>query len=236
MADDASTAGYAPVTSGPLASSQATASAQGGTPGYDALLRRDPALANSPVQGYEAVPGYEGEPVETTAPPVFDLRFAVEADDAYDASPSVQQLIRWFIVVAVVIAVAFLLLALVRSTLDAWTIGAAVLLVVGALLLAPVARWFVRQQSRSLEGMDAAAMVNAWGLHFEGPFGRQDIPWSSLTDVTEAGRVILFQYDTIPVAYLPRRSFASVQQEKSAIAFARKSIAMASSDITDQQG
>lgn len=206
----------------------------GPVPGYPADPSSRPRFDDSPTTGYVPVDGY-GQPTRTTEPPVFDLQFAVEADDAYDANVSVQQFTRWFIVVAVLMAVGFLALAALRGTLDLWTVGAAVLLVVGALLLAPASRWFVRYQNRSLEGLDASATLNRLGLHFEGPLGRQDVPWASLTDVTESGRVIVFRYDTLPVAYLPKSSFASTQQQKSAVAFARKCIDLQAAEAPELQ-
>jgi hypothetical protein len=50
------------------------------------------------------------------------------------------------------------------------------------------------------------------------------VPWTGLTDVVEAGRVILFQYDTMPVAYLPRSAFVTAAQEEDAVAFAREHV------------
>jgi len=146
---------------------------------------------------------------------------------------SARVFIQWFVVVAVVIAIAFIAIAWLRGTLDAWTIGACVLLVVGGVLLAPVARWFVRRQYRSLEGQPSSATLDDWGLHYESPLGRQDVPWSGLTDVIEAGRAILFQYDTLPVAYLPRSAFVTVAQEEDVVAYARERMQVQSAGPTE---
>src|SRR5262249_29523464 len=139
-------------------------------------------------------------------------------DDAYDTNVATRVFIRWFIAVAVALAIAFLALAWLLGTLNVWTIGACVLLVLGAVLLAPVTRWFVRNQYRSLEGQRSKVTVDDWGLHYESPLGRQEVPWDGLTDVVEAGRVFVFQYDTLPVAYLPRSAFVSVAHEEDVIA------------------
>jgi len=186
-------------------------------------------VAQAPTPGahpYHLTPALDPEPDAplTSAPTSFHLRFNVNADDAYDTNLSARLFIRWFVVVAIAIAIAFILIAWLRGTLDVWTIGACVLLVLGSLLLAPLTRWFVRRQYRSLEGQQSSATIDEWGLHYESALGRQDVPWTGLTDVFEEGRVVLFQYDTLPVAYLPRSAFVTVNQEEDALAFARERI------------
>lgn len=198
-------------------------------PAYDAMPQANPALAYDPPptpgeHPYHLTPAFDPEPNAGLVEQRFNLRFRVVADDAYDTNVSARLFIRWFVVVAISIAIVFIAIAWLRGTLDLWTIGACVLLVVGAVLLAPITRWFVRRQYRSLEGARSSATLDEWGLHYESPLGRQDVPWSGLTDVIEAGRVILFQYDTLPVAYLPRSAFVSVNQEEDALAFARERI------------
>jgi hypothetical protein len=201
------------------------------TPAYEPApaYQPSPAPAPDPTPGahpYHLTPAFDPEPDPplTSAPTSFQLRFNVSADDAYDTNLSARLFIRWFVVVAIVIALAFIGIAWLRGTLDVWTIGASVLLVVGAVLLAPLTRWFVRRQYRSLEGQPSSATIDEWGLHYESPLGRQDVPWTGLTDVFEEGRVILFQYDTLPVAYLPRSAFVTVNQEEDALAFVRERI------------
>lgn len=185
-------------------------------------LNYDPAPAPG-IHPYHLTPAFDPEP-EPVPEQRFDLRFTVLADDAYDTNVAARVFIRWFVAVAISLAIVFLAIAWLIGTLNFWTIAACVLLVVGAVLLAPVTRWFVRRQYRSIEGQRSTATLDEWGLHYESPLGRQEVPWSGLTDVVEAGRVYVFQYDTLPVAYLPRSAFVSVAHEEDALAFARERI------------
>src|SRR5262249_23167805 len=120
-------------------------------PGYDAA----PGYA---APDYEAAPGYapsaqapalehpyhltpafdptpafdaEADAPLTSAPTSFHLRFTVVADDAYDTNIAARLFIRWFVVVAIAIALVFIAIAWLRGTLDLWTIGACVLLILG---------------------------------------------------------------------------------------------------------
>src|SRR4051812_36635414 len=185
-------------------------------------LNYDPAPAPG-AHPYHLTPAFDPEP-EPGPDEQFILRFVVRADDAYDTNVTARVFIRWFVALAISLAIVFLAIAWLIGTLNIWTIAACVLLVVGAVLLAPVTRWFVHNQYRSIDGQRSTATLDEWGLHYESPLGRQEVPWSGLTDVVEAGRVYVFQYDTLPVAYLPRSAFVSVAHEEDVLAFARDHI------------
>jgi hypothetical protein len=197
-------------------------------PPPSAVPNSSPGLTydSAPAPGahpYHLTPAFDPEP-EPVPEQRFDLRFTVLADDAYDTNVATRVFIRWFIGVAAALAVVFLVIAWLLGTLNGWTIGACVLLVIGAVLLAPLTRWFVRNQYRGLEGQRSKVTVDEWGLHYESTLGRQEVPWDGLTDVVEAGRVFVFQYGNLPVAYLPRSAFVSVAHEEDVIAFARDHI------------
>jgi hypothetical protein len=219
----------------------------GGRPGFeDGGGYPPPAGYAASAESYETptadyvapLPGYEAVPAAATQEPLFELRFGLEADDAYDASVAPMRLfIIWFVAGAVVVGIA----AVVAAAVGAAGLGfgafiAGILLIAGALLLAPTIGWFVRRQYRSLDGQQAWARLDGWGLRLENPLGRQDIPWASLTDIVEAGRVVLFRRDTLLVAYVPTSAFVSTQQEQDALAFARQCIDARQVDATYPQG
>lgn len=87
-----------------------------------------------------------------------------------------------------------------------------------------VDRWRVRRGARSIVGSTASFTFSETGITAVTATGTAKVPWSLVTELKEGDRVLIIKQVRVPVAWLPKRAFASNEELEAVRAFIELSI------------
>ena len=132
--------------------------------------------------------------------------------------------------VALAVGVVCLLVDFVFGAVIMVSLGAATALVG----FNPVQHWLARREGRGVMGDVHEIRLGEDSLHYETPIGTGLIPWSSITDIRENDRIVLFMRDRVPLAYVPGSAFETPAQRGEFVGYARERIGAAGSSSQDE--
>lgn len=88
-------------------------------------------------------------------------------------------------------------------------------------------RWRIRRQARSLLGSIAKFDIGPDGIDAVMVGTTSRVPWSSLTEVQDNGRVVVVARDRLPVLWISAAAFPSEEERTAIVAFMRSQISAA---------
>lgn len=88
-----------------------------------------------------------------------------------------------------------------------------------------VDRWRVRRGGRSIVGSDPTYIFDDVGIKSNTYEGSGRIPWTDITDMDSNDRVLVVKRGRAPVAWIPKRAFASTEEAAEVEDFIRGHVA-----------